>query len=93
MNCKTNCKTAINDTGLFLDARGKQAEGLGWTAGDLFDVPRDGRPGALVWFCAGEPVRALGPEHAVTTSGRVFAKLGAIEEGMTSERTNRKSGT
>ncbi len=47
---------------------------LGWTAGELFDAPRNGGPGGLVWFCAGEPVRALGPEHAVTTSGRIFER-------------------
>jgi hypothetical protein len=32
----------------------------------------DSSPGGLVWFLQGEAVRALGPEHAVTESGRTF---------------------
>lgn len=43
-------------------------------AASLFDVQRDGR-GGLVWSLQGEAVRALGPEHAVTTSGRVFDRV------------------
>ena len=30
--------------------------------------------GGHVWFCAGERVRALGPDNAVTSSGRIFAR-------------------
>lgn len=63
---------AIDDAGRFLDQWGSLALEYGWTAGDLFDVPRDGGPGGLVWFLAGETVRALGPEHAVATSGQTF---------------------
>ena len=37
-------RQAIDDAGRFLDQWGSVVE-FGWTAGDLFDVPRDGRPG------------------------------------------------
>jgi hypothetical protein len=36
--------------------------------------------GALAWFCAGERVRALGPDNAITASGRIFARLSLAEE-------------
>jgi len=68
-------RQAIDDAGRFLDQWGNLAVEFGWKPGDLFEVPRDGRPGGLVWFCAGEAIRALGPEHAITTSGRVFDRL------------------
>jgi hypothetical protein len=32
------------------------------------------------WFCAGERVRALGPDNAITASGRIFARLSLVEE-------------
>jgi hypothetical protein len=63
---------AIDDGGLFLNRWASLAAEFQWTTADLFNVPRDGRAGGLVWFLAGQAVRALGPEHAVTTSGRVF---------------------
>jgi hypothetical protein len=68
-------RRAVNDAGLFLDAWGGLALESQWTPGDLFDVPRDGRQGGLAWFLKSEVVRALGPEHAVTESGRVFDRL------------------
>jgi hypothetical protein len=36
---------AIEDGGRFLDLWGTDAAAMRWTAGELFDVPRDGRPG------------------------------------------------
>src|ERR1700730_14196161 len=42
---------------------GKYGSRLGWTPGDLFDVPRDGAMG-LVWWLKSRTVTALGPEHA-----------------------------
>jgi hypothetical protein len=48
---------------------------LGWTAGELFDVPRDGRPGGLIWFIQGERIEAFGPQHARTDGGRTFDRL------------------
>jgi hypothetical protein len=65
-------RQALNAAGRFLDEWGTLAETFDWSPGDLFDVPRDGRPGGLAWFLIGETVRALGPDHAITTSGRVF---------------------
>ena len=53
---------AVNNTGLFLDAWGPLAVELLWTAADLFDVPRDGRPGGLVWRLKGERVETLGKD-------------------------------
>ena len=37
----------------FLDQWGKLADSFGWSPGDLFDVPRDGRSG-LAWWLQGE---------------------------------------
>jgi hypothetical protein len=51
---------------------GKLALEFQWSPGDPFNVPRDGVHSGLVWFLKGEAVRALGPEHAITESGRVF---------------------
>lgn len=67
-------RQAIDDAGRFLDQWGSLAVELQWTPADLFDVPRDGGPGGLVWWLAGEAVRALGPEHAVTTCDRVWRR-------------------
>ena len=52
---------AINDAGRFLDAWGELAAELQWTPDDLFAVPRDGRPGGLVWRLQGDSVEAFGP--------------------------------
>jgi hypothetical protein len=49
--------------------------GDGWTTGELFDVPRDGKHGGLVWFLVGETVRSLGLEHAVLKSGRAYDRV------------------
>jgi hypothetical protein len=65
-------RQAIDDAGRFLDQWGSLAVEFSWSQGDLFDVPRDGNLGGLAWFIEGEAVRALGPEHAITISGRVF---------------------
>jgi len=63
---------AVNDGGLFLDRWGSEAALWGWTAGDLFDVPRDGQRGGLIWFIAGAAVEAFGPDHARLSDGRIF---------------------
>ncbi len=67
-------RQAVDDAGRFLDQWGSLAVEFQWAPADLFDVPRDGRPGGLVWFLEGETVRSLGPEHAVTTSDRVWRR-------------------
>jgi hypothetical protein len=67
-------RQAIDDAGKFLDTWSSLALEFGWTTGDLFDVPRDGSPGGLVWFLVGETVRALRPALATTESGRDFSR-------------------
>jgi hypothetical protein len=68
-------RQAIDAAGRFLDQWGSRAVEFGWTAGDLFDVPRDGKPGGLVWFLGGESVQANGPRRMVTQDGRVFNRF------------------
>jgi len=63
---------AVYDAGLFFDQWGSLAVEFQWTPGDLFEVPRDAKTGGLIWFLRGETVRALGPAHAITESGRNF---------------------
>ena len=53
-------RRAINDAGLFLDAWGADAAAMRWSAGELFDVPRAGRPGGLVWRLKGATRRSVG---------------------------------
>jgi hypothetical protein len=65
---------AVDDAGRFLDQWGSLAVEYGWTPGDLFDVPHDGRMGGVAWFIGGETVRVLGPRRAVTDSGREFTR-------------------
>ena len=69
-------RQAIDDAGQFLDQWGSMAVEFKWTAGELFDRPRDGEPGGLGWFLKGECVRGLGPEHAVLGDGiRVYDRI------------------
>jgi len=71
---ETEWRLALDDGGRFLDAWGADAAKLQWTAGELFDVPRDGRPGGLVWGLKGEPVSALGEDRARLTDGRTIKR-------------------
>ena len=67
---------AINDAGGFLDAWGCMVAEFGWTSGELFDVPRGDGTSGLIWFLKGEPVRSLGPDHAVLGNGtHVFDRI------------------
>jgi hypothetical protein len=65
---ETEWQFAVDSAGRFLDEWGALASGFGWQASDVFGS------GGLAWFCAGERVRALGPDNAVTSSGRIFAR-------------------
>lgn len=65
---------AIEDGGRFLDLWGTDAAAMRWTAGELFDVPRDGRPGGLVWQLKGERVGTLGEDRARLTHGRMIKR-------------------
>jgi hypothetical protein len=51
---------AINDAGRFLDSWGGFAVEFQWSAGDLLDVPHDGKSGGLISFLGGESVQAIG---------------------------------
>jgi hypothetical protein len=68
----------LDDAGRFLDEWGIPAVEFGWTPGDIFDVPNASGKCGLIWFLDGEAVRSLEPEHAVTTSGRVFDRSHTI---------------
>jgi hypothetical protein len=59
---------ALDDAGRFLDDWASLALDFGWQPDDIFG--QDG----LAWFGAGERVRALGPENAITVSGRIFTR-------------------
>lgn len=65
---EANWLRAVNDTGRFLDEWAALAFDFGWRSDDIF-----GREG-LSWFCNGEHVRALGPDNAITASGRIFER-------------------
>src|SRR5277367_904704 len=65
---------ALDDAGRFLDDWGAEAAAMQWGAGELFDVPREGRPGGLVWQLRGERVEALGADHARTENGRTIER-------------------
>ncbi len=67
-------RLAINDAGLFLDAWGANAAAMRWSTGELFDVPREGRPGGLVWRLKGERVKALGEARASLTDRRIVER-------------------
>jgi hypothetical protein len=62
---------AVDDAGRFLDEWARLALDFGWRPPDIFD------PDGLAWFCAGERVRALGADIAITSSGRVFRAIRA----------------
>ena len=64
---------AVDDAGRFLDAWAELALDFGWRPSDIFG------PCSLAWFCAGERVRAIGPDNAITRSGRIFTLPGAAE--------------
>ena len=59
---------AVDDAGRFLDEWAGLALDFGWQPSDIF-----GRTG-IAWFCNGEQVRAVGPDNAVTKSGRIFTR-------------------
>ena len=71
----TSWQLAVDDAGRFLDAWGSLAVGMNWSAGDLFDAPKEGQPGGLVWELKGGRVGALGEDHARLSDGRTIERL------------------
>jgi hypothetical protein len=59
---------AVDDAGRFLDEWAALALDFEWRPSDIFG------PRGLAWFCAGERVRALGPDNAITASGQIFTR-------------------
>jgi hypothetical protein len=55
---------ALDDAGRFLDDWGAEAAAMQWSAGELFDIPREGKPGGILWQLKGDRVEALGADHA-----------------------------
>src|SRR5277367_5687638 len=49
---------ALDDAGRFLDGWGAEAAAMQWSAGELFDLPREGRPAGIVSQLKGERVDA-----------------------------------
>jgi hypothetical protein len=86
-------RLAINDAGLFLDAWGADAAAMQWSAGELFDLPRAGRPGGLVWQLNGKGIDALGPDHVRTNDGRVILRGARERRPNSSIRTDDRGGT
>jgi hypothetical protein len=72
-------RRTIDDAGSFLDAWGAHAATLEWMAGDLFDIPREGRAGGLVWQLKGERVEALDATQARPNDGRTIRRADAKE--------------
>ena len=65
-------RRAIDDAGLFLDGWGAHAAAMQWSAGEVFDVPRAGRTGGLVWQLMGDCVKALGADRVRLSDGRLI---------------------
>jgi hypothetical protein len=61
-----------DDAGVFVDGWGADAATMAWSANELFDVPRAGRPGGLLWRLRGGRVQTLGKESARLTDGRMI---------------------
>ena len=65
---------AVHDAGLFLDQWGEMALENGWSAGDLFDAPRNGGTGGLVWRMKRRVVTALGADGVYRIDGEPPAR-------------------
>lgn len=68
-------RQAINDAGRFLDIWGTLAAELGFTPGDVLDVPRSGKPGGLAWFANGSLVAVLNQDGAKCVDGRIWRRV------------------
>jgi hypothetical protein len=82
LNCRRPAKVteatwrqALDDGGRFLDAWGSIAAEEQWSAGEIFDVPRAGSGGGLIWKIAGRAVESFGPKHVRFDDGEVFERM------------------
>ena len=75
-------RLALDDGGLFLDARGNDAAELGWTPGDLFDVTA-----GLIWRLAGERVETIRRDRVTLSDGRMVMRRPCAGSFRTDERT------
>lgn len=68
-------RRALDDGGRFLDAWGWVSESdWAWTVGELFDIPRVGNPGGLIWQLQGALVEAYGPDHVRLSDSRTIKR-------------------
>ena len=73
-------RRAMNDAGLFLDEWGREAAKWRWTADELFDVPRDGRPGDSFGSFKASESKLSARNMRGRDGGRTFDRL-AIKGG------------
>jgi hypothetical protein len=64
---------ALDDGGRFLDVWSRRAAALGWSVDALFDPPRDGAAGGLIWRLDGADVTELRARAARTNDQRIIA--------------------
>ena len=67
-------REGLNDGHRRTSAGEHERQAAARAAGELFDVPRDGRPGGLVWQLKGERVGTLGEDRARLTHGRMIKR-------------------
>jgi hypothetical protein len=70
----TTWEESIYDMAILFVDFGSRLVKLGWTAGDLFDVPHDDKQGGIAWFIKGSPVVALGKTMVSTADGRIYRR-------------------
>jgi hypothetical protein len=66
-------RLALDRGGRFLDVWGKRAAALGWSVDALFDAPRDGAAGGLIWRLDGADVIELRAHSVRTKDERIVA--------------------
>ena len=67
-------RRALDDGGRFLDAWGQWAVEWEWTPGELFDLPRAGSAGGLVWRTAGRAIETFGLETVRFDDGEILGR-------------------
>jgi hypothetical protein len=68
-------EAAIYDAAFLFGNFGSELARLGWTAGNLLDVPHDSTPGGLVWFVQGSPARRSWPSAGRSPSARTGGSI------------------